>query len=467
MKEILKKSKQNSLFGRRCKRLLRVKVFAMAMVLFVGMLYAGAALSSDDGISKIGGTAIGLTMAAPLIFAVPKELNLSDADAKGLEALAKHFDDQLKQYQEGLFTSEELKSAFENYAKENGISKDVMDKFDGVLKKQGIEISKLKVNPYTDDALNEEFKAAFDFLNENKGKASSYSIKAAGPVFSSAVPSLLLRREVAPIQRLDADEPVIYDALLKGTTEAAIIDWANQKPKEGGAAFIGEGVLKPLMDWTYDPESTKYAKIAVRSKHSEEIFMDFDNFMSEVKLILTDSLTEKRDEKLLLGASVGDDPKGLTMNASPYIASGGIDGNVIAPNLADVIVTLALQVKTLGKGKADLAIVNAQDHAMMLLTKTDAGNYLTPELKALLSNIKIVESSDMPVGSVLVCDSRKHIVKNRRGIIMKTVYENDDMTKNLVGFVVEQFLFSYRSEIHDACVVYDKIDTVKASLLKV
>lgn len=396
---------------------------------------------------------------------------ISESSQKAMIAISGWMTENFEKFAAGQTSKEDFNKEFESRLKELNIDSDSLSKFKETIKLHAEEIEKMRENSIKADPrkdFEKELKSFFEGAKSQKGSPFSYEVKAAAPVFTTNVPPMGLRFEVEPgINRLDGKLPIIYDLFLKGQTNSAVIHWINYKYKDGGAAFIGEGVLKPLMDWKYEAESASYKKIAVRSKHSEEIFNDFEDFMSEVNLILNENLKEERDKQLLFGDGTGYNPVGIVNNSSAYIAIGGLNGSVVMPNLADVIVAMALQVRMVGRGNADVAILNPYDYAMMKLTKSDSGNYLSAELQALLSSIDIVEDEDMEVGKILVCDSRKHKIKNKKGIFMKTVYENDDMTKNLVGFVVEQFLFSYRSEIFDSCFVYDDIATVQASLLKV
>lgn len=400
-----------------------------------------------------------------------KKLNLPEDSEAVLAAIAqdafKAVNENLEDLKKGLITKDELLTIVKEQLAEKGIEENSFSDIMKSLKKQGEVLQSLKESGASknEDEFGTELKSAFDKMRENKGRGTEIALKAAGAVTTANVPPIAMRFYVEPgINRIESKEPVIYDLFYSGNTDKSVIHWVNYKPKEGGAAFITEGALKPLKDWEYEPETTTYKKIAVRSKHSEEIFDDFDNFMSEVLSVLTDDLVDERDSQLLLGDGTGANPKGIVIDASAYVATGGINGNVIMPNIADVIVAAALQIKKLSRSRANVAVLNSYDAAMLRLTKNNFGNYLTPELQALLSNISIVESEDIPVGKILVGDSRKHKVKNKKGILIKTVYENDDMTKNLVGFVVEQFLYSYRSSIYNSAFVYDDIATIKAAL---
>jgi hypothetical protein len=68
---------------------------------------------------------------------------------------------------------------------------------------------------------------------------------------------MALSFEVVPgIQETPIEENVVLVALSKGVTGSATIFWVDRQDKDGGAAFIAEGALKPLKDWQYVQENS-------------------------------------------------------------------------------------------------------------------------------------------------------------------------------------------------------------------
>lgn len=476
MKEIFKKAKKNSLYGMRFKRLLKMKGFAMVMLLFVGILYAGSAFSSDNTASQIGGAAMGITMAAPLLFAVPKELNLSEADAKGLEALAKHLGEQLDQYQKGLLDGNELnekvKKSFEEYAKDFGINKDTFSKMEEALKKQGIEIKALKE---TGGKKGETFKKQLnDFLGSESfksqmkaGKAEGMEIKAAAVITTAnaANASHALSYEVVPgIQETPFEQPVILTTLLKGMTSSRTIIWINRVNEEGGAAFIAEGTLKPLKDWKYAEESSTAKKIAVSTKVSTEMLQDFEYMESEIKLLLNRDLYQVLDNKLLNGAGGAVEPSGIITGAGGYLGTG-LDGTVTMANNADAIRAAMLQMRLLNY-KPNVVFLNPTDAAVMDLTKSSTGNYIKIELEGVLRSLQIIETTEIPAGNFLLMDTAKWIVRVYEDFRLEFGWENDDFRKNLVTVIAEMRIHSYQNSIDAGAIIYASFATVKTAIEK-
>lgn len=475
MKEIFKKAKKNSLYGMRFKRLLKMKGFAMIMLLFVSILYAGSAFSSNNPTLQKGGTAMGIAMAAPLLFAVPKDLNLGEEDKKGLEALAKHLGEQIDQYQKGLMEGEELnekvKKAFEDYAKEFGLDKEKFKKMDEALKAQGLEIKLLKEGkPGSSKPLKEHLKSLFsdDNINELKNKRSAHMIgvevKAATTIMTTNATNAphALSYEVVPgIQEAPIEQPIILTTLNKGRTSSRTIIWINRVNKEGGAAFIAEGTLKPLKDWTYKEENSIAKKVAVSTKVSTEMLQDFEYMESEIRMLLTRDLYQVVDEKLLTGAG-GDEPSGIIAGAGGYLGTG-LDGTVVMANNADAIRAAMLQMRLLNY-KPDVVFLNPTDAAVMDLTKSSTGNYIKIELEGVLRSLRVVETTEIAAGNFLLMDTAKWIVKILEDFRIEFGWENDDFRKNLVTVIAELRLHSYQNSIDAGSVVYDSFATVKTVL---
>ncbi|MBD8389657.1 phage major capsid protein [Dysgonomonas sp. BGC7] len=474
MKEIFKKAKQNSLYGRRCSRLLKMKGFAIIMLLFVGILYAGSAFSSDNTISKVGGTVMGVAMAAPLAFVVPKELGLSENEEKGLESLAKHLGDQLDQHQKGLLDGPELnekvKKAFEHFVEDYGINKDTLGKLEKALKDQGLEIKKIKDKG---SPSGETFKKQLtDFLGSDSfksqmkaGKAEGMEIKAAAVITTANATNAphALSYEVVPgIQESPFEQPVILTTLLKGMTSSRTIIWINRINKEGGAAFIAEGTLKPLMDWEYDEESSTAKKIAVSTKVSTEMLQDFEYMESEIRLLLNRDLYQVLDNKLLNGTGGTTDPAGIITNAGGYIGTG-LDGKIFMANNADAIRAAMLQMRLLNY-KPNVVFLNPTDSAVMDLTKSTTGNYIKIELEGILRSLRIIETTEIPAGNFLLMDTAKWMVRVYEDFRLEFGWENDDFRKNLVTVIAEMRLHSYQNSIDAGSVIYESFATVKTAI---
>jgi HK97 family phage major capsid protein len=473
MRELFKKAAQNSMYGRRMKRMLGFKVFALAMLMVIGVAFAGSAYSSGDPAVQVTAA---IAAVAPLAFVIPKDLGLSEDDEKGLKALAEYLSKQLSEYQKGLIESEDLnkkvREAFETFAKDCGIEKDKFKKIEDALKEQGIEIRALKEGkPDEIKPFREHLKTLFSKENVDKviGNRApgmvGIEMKAATTITTanaSAHAPHALSFEILPgIREAPRETPVILSALSKGTTNSRTIIWLNRVNEEGGAAFIAEGALKPLKDWEYKEENSTAKKIAVSAKVSSEMLHDFSYMESEIRLLLTRDLYQMLDNKLLNGTG-STDPTGIITGAGGY-AGTGLDGMITMPNNADALRAAMLQMRLLNF-RPDVAFLNPTDAAVMDLTKSSTGNYIKIELEGVLRSLRIIETTEITAGDFLLMDTAKWIVRILEDFRLEFGWVNDDFQRNLITIIAELRLHSYQNSVDAGSVIYDTFDTVKTAL---
>lgn len=481
MRELFKKAKQNSLFGGKVKRMLGFKAFALAMLMLVGVTFAASAYATGDAVMEVMCLAVA---AAPVAFAVPDIPGLSDADREGMKALAKYFNDRMDEFKSGSIDGEELnkrvKEAFETFVKDYGPDKEKFKKLEDALKAQGLEIKALKECGKGDaKPLREQLKELFSEENIHTvemAKGTTHMIgmelKAAATITTANAANAphTLSFEVVPgIHAAPEETPVILTALNKGRTSSRTIYWVNRVNGEGGAAFIAEGALKPLMDWDYKEETSSAKKVAVSAKVSHEMLKDFDYIESEIRLLLTRDLYREIDDRLLKGkpgasgASANpNDPEGIITKAGGYVGTG-VDGTVVMPNNADAIRAAMLQMRLLNY-KPDVVFMNPTDAAVIDLTKSSTGNYIKIELEGVLRSLRIVETTAIPADSFLLMDTAKWTVKILEDLRIEFGWENDDFRRNLITVIAELRLHSYQNSIDAGSVIYDSFAAVKTAL---
>jgi HK97 family phage major capsid protein len=310
------------------------------------------------------------------------------------------------------------------------------------------------------------FLESEDFKNGVSAKKSQVlEIKAAATITTANAANAAdaLSREVIPgIQSKPEEENVVLLVLSKGGTSSRTIVWVNRVDKDGGAAFIAEGALKPLKDWTYNEENSVAKKIAVRTKVSTEMLQDFAYMESEIRSLLERDLLKVVDAKLLFGSGTGDEPVGVTTNASAYVGTG-LDGTITTPTNADAIRAGMLQMRLLNF-KPDTVFLNPTDVAALDLLKTSDGHYIKVETDAIMQHVKVIETTEVEAGSFLLMDTQKWVVRILEDLRIEFGWENDDFSKNLVTVIAEMRLHSYQNSIDAGAVIYEAFDTVKTAL---
>jgi HK97 family phage major capsid protein len=335
-------------------------------------------------------------------------------------------------------------------------------------------VSDLKLGKFSNGGVKtfsehiKSFIGSDDFKAAVKAKINKELEIKAATIFTTANASNAadaLSHEVIPgIQSKPEEENVVLGAVLKGNTSSKTISWINRQDKDGGAAFISEGALKPLKDWTYAEESSVAKKVAVRTKVSTEMLSDFSYMESEIRQLLEQDLMTKVDEKLLSGnpSSNSAEPKGIIINASAYVGTG-LDETITKPTNADAIRAGMLQMRLLNY-KPDVVFMNPTDVAALDLLKTDSGHYIKVETDAIMQHVKVIETTEVGVDKFLLMDTKKWVVRIMEDLSIEFGFGNDDFDNNMVSIRAEMRLHSYQNSIDAGAVVYDEFATVKTAL---
>ena len=470
MKKTIKNARKYSMYGLKAKHKLKIVGLASLLLIVIGIVF----FSAGDAV----GSTIGMALAfAPIAaFVLPENVEFTENEKKALEALGNHFNSQFDKLQKGFisqeFMNKSITDAFEKFVKDNDFDKNKMKGFEDALKQQGIELKQLKENTSEkSESLKEvlkNFMGTEDFktsMKEKKVQELELKEEATAATITTAnvTGTHTLSYEVVPgIQGNPYEGAILFARLSKGITNSRTIIWINRKDKEGAAAFIAEGELKPLKDWTYEEENSTAKKVAVSTKVSTEMLEDFDFMEGEIRLLLERAIYDEVNDKLLNGDGEGANPTGIISVASSYVGTA-LDGTIITPNDVDAIRAAILQLRNLNY-HADVVFVNPATLAAIDLTKSDTGFYLKIEMDGILKQIRMEETSEIPVGYFLMMDSAKWVVKTYKGFRLEFGWENEDFRKNLVTVIAEMRLHSYSNSIDAGAFLYSTFEDVKGAL---
>lgn len=478
----------------------RIVKMARFLLACLGVLLFGVLAVSGMGAAVVGG--VGL--ASAFTFAIPEDLkgSLTEADVKGLNALAdqivKHLENQTEKGMSQDDVNNAIKQSWDNYVKEYGLTKEKLTQLEEALKAQGVEITTLKNNggksetksfhqQVHDWLKSDAFKKAA--LNEGKTRLE---VKDAVPLSAyvttaGALTTLIPAQPLVPeLFRQDIDRTIheaprernfLFQLFHKGNTNASVVIWFNRKNRQGSAEFVPEYGLKPLMSWTYERETASPYKVAVGVKISHEMLDDADFIEGEIRRVLNDELTTKIDDALLTGTGTSNQPEGIATWAGAYSGTG-LDGTIASPNDADAIRAAMLQLRNVNF-EPNVLVVTPTLAATLDLTKNANGNYMKTELDALLRPLRIIQSTKIEDGHFLLCDTSKFIVKTKGGLMMSTGWGINklaeeqsaqgneyatDFEVNAVTILLEQFFFAYHNNIDEASAIYDTFANVKTAL---
>lgn len=361
------------------------------------------------------------------------------------------FKTEIEKKFEGIVTEKILTAKFEEYSRE--LAKD-LEKFKPQSEKEDVFVSK------------ETFeKVQSAFQKSNKGEITVKAAAAFSSTNAGDAAAPLFGRELVPgIQSTPRQANVVLPALLKGRTSARLIEWVNRINEDGGSAFIGEGILKPLKDWDYDLESSTAKKIAVRAKAPTEMLNDFAGFRQELQMMLSLDLMETIEEKLLTGTLSSTEIAGITTVASSYTTTA-LDDLVDSPNFVDAIRASMLQMRLLNY-KPDVVFINPTEAALLDLIKDKNGNYIKIQVEGVLRTLLVQETTNIPAGYFLLMDTMKWVVKMLEDVRIEFGRDDDDFSKNMMTVICEARLHSYYNSIDVGAFIYSDFATIMAVIEK-
>lgn len=270
---------------------------------------------------------------------------------------------------------------------------------------------------------------------------------------------------------LARNRPFIEQYANTSNTSSPRIIYTEKVNPDGDANFIGEGVVKPLIDFEIQTTVVYAKKVADKIKVSTEMLDDIDFIAAEINNELKYQVDIHVDDELLAGTGDGTesnaDLKGLTSFAGGYTLTSI---NTTEPNNFDAIRAMVAQTVSLNF-MANYAFVNPIDGANMDLEKASDGHYIIPPFKSAtgteIKGVKVVETNQIPVGYVLVGDMTRFKVRNYKPFAISMGWVNDDFEKNLVTIIGERRLTSYVSANHVGAFVYDDFAGVKTAITAV
>lgn len=249
-----------------------------------------------------------------------------------------------------------------------------------------------------------------------------------------------------------------------GTTTRPSVIITEKKNEEGEALFIGEGEVKPLVDFEIATTRIDAKKIADKIKVSTEMLDDIDFMAAEIENELRYLVDIKTSNELLSGDGTGDNLTGLDTYAGGFVLTTIETTN---PNNADAIRAAIAQIRSLNFN-ANLAVLNPIDAANMELEKAEDGHYIIPPFKSadgtVISGVRAIEENGIPVGSLLVGDMSRFKVRMYKAFAISYGWVNDDFEKNLVTVIGEQRLMAWVASNETGAFVYDTFANIKAAI---
>lgn len=463
------------------KMLLSRKIF-MGILVVLWVAFAATFFVSGAGLG-------GFIIMAPMVLAVPKiksaAIGDTDSLANELNSVFDTFAENIKKViadeynSKGAMTIEDL----DKKLKDVGIEPTTLKTINDILEKHGLEIERnrgeggAKVGLFQQitkafhvDGIVEKIKQAY----ESHGAVEIF--KAVGNVTTGNVTTdtggnaLLDMLNADEINDIQLRTPFIEEFANVSSTNKPVYTYVDYIPGEGDVDFIGEGGEKPQLDLDVTVKTEAPVKAAGYEILTEEAITDVPRMDYNARSLLFRKYLLKRQNGILFGTGLNDEPLGVTSIASAFNPLTWVSDKIKNPNLYDVIVALANQIFTTTSYTDDVeyypnvAFVNPADFAGMKLAKDAKGQYLFPTITLLngkeIDGIRIVPKNKIPAGKILMGDFTKLNIIDYIAYSVRFGWINDQFIKNLFTMLGEGRFYVFVKNLDQRAFVYDDITNV-------
>lgn len=261
--------------------------------------------------------------------------------------------------------------------------------------------------------------------------------------------------------------PLIEQYANGGSTSSALMVWVNKYNPQGTSAMTAEGAAMPLVSVELKTENSNAVLIGAYETISIQMIDDIDFVAAMIEGELQYKVNIAVDGDLISGSGAGGNLKGITTDAVAYTNTNIVTSDA---NDFDAIRAIIGQMRNLNFFP-NMVFINPLDGANMDLTKDLYGRPIAMEYKEVggdgsdtVFRLKIVESPQIPVGSVLVADMSKFWVFSYMPFQVQYGWINDNLIKNLITLTGNRRLHAYKSLNHLNGFVYDTFANVKLAI---
>jgi len=272
-------------------------------------------------------------------------------------------------------------------------------------------------------------------------RADITSVPATVGVNTSRTTSLVTATRVPGIVTPPDRKLTIRDLLAPGTTNSAMVEYAQETGYTNNAAVVTEGSTKPTSDLTFELKVAPVRTIAHLFKASRQILDDAPALQSYINARASYGLRLTEESELLTGDGTGAHIRGLVTAATAFNAA------FVATNKQrmDTIRLAILQV-FVANFPASGIVLHPQDWAAIQLTKDSQQRYIIGDPQnsnvPRLWNLPVVESLSMTATEFLVgaFDIAAQIFDRMEIEILLSTENSTDFEKNMVTIRAEERL---------------------------
>lgn len=280
--------------------------------------------------------------------------------------------------------------------------------------------------------------------------------------------------QIAPPTNVNLTGTIIDPLVTTISTSQAAYAYTETTPKDGSFEFLAEQGTKPMIDFKIETRYATPKKIAAYVKLTDEAVKDIPGLQSIAYDYLKKKHDLKRQNGLIFGDGLGDNPAGATSYGRLFVA-GDMAGAFTAPNIMHVINAAVTDIATTHNYEdemeymANIAMMNPVDFFIQFVgAVTGDGLPLFPSAavfnRVTIGGITIVPFRDIPAGKIFVADMKKYNVTRYVPYSVTIGWVNDDFIKNQFVVLGESRFHAFVKKLDEQAFIYDDIATIQAAI---
>lgn len=263
-------------------------------------------------------------------------------------------------------------------------------------------------------------------------------------------------------------QPVFWDFIKKGRTNAETYVWVNKTTPGGAADFIGPGVAKPKVSFKLAKEFSNAKKIAASDKVATELLQDIDGMTSYVVDELRYQVFDKLNQTLMTATADSETPAGIQSLSTVFPVDGaGLKAK--NPTMRDDIRACVGYLRSGNLTGNITGFINPIDAANMDMEKaTTSGVYILPPFETAdgkrVGGATLIEDNNVAVGYLQIGFLDYYVIKVYQDYAVYWGWENDDFTKNLITVIGEMRLHQIFNTQHTGAFIYDTFENIATAI---
>jgi HK97 family phage major capsid protein len=278
-------------------------------------------------------------------------------------------------------------------------------------------------------------EASLKTLHKGMENHTPVSVKAFSSVDS------LLPAELSPLVIGKQHEHRLLDHLPAMPVTAPSYEFIVHGSSSGAPGVVAEGGLKPDVVLNGNSSIASIVKLAATFGISHETLADWPQWLSYANTEMVRQIEDLENAQLLNGSGTGG-------NITGFLNTSGLLTHTIATETALDAVEMSIAALRTGSAlaEADLLVLNPATWSAMRRIKDTMGRYIvnvdpTQGAGDQLWGVRVLVTTVIAAGTGLLLDTTKFgKALVREGITVKSGYTNDDFSRNVTRFVIEERL---------------------------